>query len=76
MPTTDSITGSEQRVLDALRAFITERGLAPTGRELAERVQVSPTRVAQVLDRLEGRGLIRREPTIARGIFLTEKDAA
>lgn len=60
-------------VLDALRAYVTAHGYAPTVAELRTATGLaSNSSVVYQLDRLADEGVIRRAPATARGIVLLD----
>ncbi len=63
------LTMRQQEVLDVLREFIEENGIAPTHAELAERLGVSSTKAAaDHLKALAKKGVIRLHSEKTRGI--------
>ncbi|MCM8552362.1 LexA family transcriptional regulator [Streptomyces sp. STCH 565 A] len=64
------LTDTQERILGAIRAAITDEGDAPTVAEIAARVGLRPSSVHYQLRELEGKGAIAREPHQARGIRL------
>jgi repressor LexA len=66
-----------RRALKAIEAHWSEEGIAPTCRELADRLGLaSQTAILEMLSRLERRGLIRRLPNKPRTLRLTEAGVA
>ena len=62
-------TERQQRILDVIRAFTTERGYPPSVREIGERVGLSSSSTIHAhLKALERRGLILRDPTKPRAL--------
>ena len=57
-----------------IRVYIRQWGYAPSIRNIADACYMSPGNVYRYLDWLEGRGLIVREPGVARSIRLAEDD--
>lgn len=62
------------RILDFIRAYLAERNLPPTQREIADGTYLSRSTVVRYLDILAERGLIVREDGMARGIWLPRGD--
>jgi SOS-response transcriptional repressor LexA len=62
-----------QAVFDFIGNYIRKCGYAPNVREIGEACFVSRSYVIHYLVILEERGLIRRDPRVARGISLTRK---
>lgn len=58
-------------IQDYVRA---QRGRPPTQREIAEGCYMARSSVQRHLDILDARGLIVREPGMARGMYLTAPD--
>ena len=70
-------TNTRQRILDYIKEFFTERGYAPTVRDIVKGLSLSTTSVVQHhLNRLEKDGFIQRDPLIFRSIRLTEKSSS
>lgn len=69
------LTPRQAALLDAIRSYVDTTGIPPTVAELGRMAGISSTSVVCYnLDALEGRGLIRRTPGIARSIVLVERD--
>ncbi|WP_329469649.1 helix-turn-helix domain-containing protein [Streptomyces sp. NBC_01723] len=64
------LTDTQERILGAIRAAITEQGEAPTVAEIASTVDLRPSSVHYQLRELEAKGAIAREPHQPRGIRL------
>jgi SOS-response transcriptional repressor LexA len=56
----------QRQLLDAVERMTEANGFAPTLRELATAMEVSLTRIAQLMAACEEQGLIRRMPGICR----------
>jgi DNA-binding MarR family transcriptional regulator len=69
------IAATEDRVYAFIRAYIREKHVSPTLKEIGEATYMSRGNVVRYLDRLALHGRIERYPGIARGIVLAE-DAA
>jgi repressor LexA len=62
-------TEKQQRILDVIRAFTSERGYPPSVREIGERVGLSSSSTVQShLKTLERHGLLKRDPTKPRAL--------
>jgi len=62
-------TEKQQRILEVIRQFTSERGYPPSVREIGERVGLSSSSTVQShLKTLERRGLLRRDPTKPRAL--------
>jgi repressor LexA len=71
------LTKRQAEVLAFIRDYVTERGAAPTVREIADRFGLRSTNaVVDHLRALERKGVIEREGRSARGIRLPEERAA
>ncbi|MFF8680702.1 LexA family protein [Streptomyces sp. NPDC015237] len=64
------LTDTQERILGAIRAAITDQGDAPTVAEIAATVGLRPSSVHYQLRELEVKGAIVREPHQPRGIRL------
>jgi repressor LexA len=65
----DKLSGKQQKIIDFIRRFFSDRNYPPTIREIVKGCGISSTSVADYnLDILEKKGLIRRHPGISRGI--------
>lgn len=66
-----NLTDRQHQILDYLREIATERGTAPTVREIMKRFGFSsPATVTSHLDLLEKKGVLRREEGRSRNILL------
>lgn len=66
----------QQKILEFIREYVTDRHFPPTIREIGERVGISSTSVVKYnLEALERKGFIERDDDISRGMRLVE-DAA
>jgi repressor LexA len=69
LPNRQELTPKQQEVLDAVAEWIRERGRPPTLRELAQRMRVSSTNaIRDHLRVLEGKGYLKREARLSRGL--------
>lgn len=70
------MTPTQGRYLAYIHAYISGFGLPPAETEIAEAMGVSPPSVNQMMKTLERKGLIRRQPGVARSIeILVAPDA-
>ncbi len=70
-------TQRQQRILDAIRQYTSDRGYPPSVREIGERVGLSSSSTVQShLKTLERRGLIHRDPTKPRALRSDGRPAA
>lgn len=60
----------QDETLEHIRAFLAEKGYAPTIVELATKAGVRPFAMQQRLDALENKGHIKRDAKVARSIRL------
>jgi repressor LexA len=68
-------TDKQQRILDVIRQFTSDRGFPPSVREIGERVGLSSSSTVQShLKTLERRGLLKRDPTKPRALVATRGD--
>jgi repressor LexA len=73
---TTELSERQQRILDFIQEFISERRFPPSIREIGRRVGISSTSVVKYnLDALEKKGFIERAGDISRGIRLAEHAA-
>lgn len=64
---------TRERILNFIRDFLTDKGYAPTVRDIVRGCNISTTSVVQHhLERLERDGYIYRDPQVFRSIRLTE----
>jgi repressor LexA len=71
------LSSRQQRVLDFIQAFWTDRGYPPTVRDIVSGCGISSTSVVSYnLGVLESRGYIRRHPEVSRGIELLTRPSA
>ena len=69
----DALTSRQRDILDAIRDHVTERGFAPSFREIGEAVGLkSPSSVKHQLQALEHKGFIRISANKGRAIELIE----
>jgi repressor LexA len=65
-------TEKQQRILDVIREFTSDRGYPPSVREIGERVGLSSSSTVQShLKTLERRGFLKRDPTKPRALVAT-----
>jgi len=68
-------TEKQQRILEVIREFTSERGYPPSVREIGERVGLSSSSTVQShLKTLERRGLLRRDPTKPRALVAAARE--
>lgn len=63
-----------EAVYEFIRVYVDEHGFAPSLREIADGVYMSPTNVVRYLDKLSARGRISRELNVPRSIVLLDED--
>jgi repressor LexA len=69
------VSSRQQRMLDFIREFVAETGRPPTVRDIQKACNISSTSVVDYNLRLLQRdGLLRRQPDVARGIELLDRD--
>lgn len=69
------LTNRQARILEMIRASVTERGYPPSIREIGESVGLtSPSSVAHQLRTLESKGFIRRDPNRPRAMEVLSPD--
>jgi repressor LexA len=74
MKKADKLSGRQQKIIDFIRRFFSNRNYPPTIREIVKGCGISSTSVADYnLDILEKKGLIRRHPGISRGIEMISR---
>ncbi len=67
----NSLTAKQKKVYNAIEKFINEKGIPPTVREIGEMLgEKTPGAVQGILNRLEQKGVIKREVGMARSIKL------
>ncbi|MCR4435025.1 MAG: S24 family peptidase [Clostridiales bacterium] len=70
-----SLTAKQKKVYTAIEAFIKAKGIPPTVREIGEMVgEKTPGAVQGILNRLEQKGVIKREIGMARSIQLIQEN--
>lgn len=65
---------TSQQVHAYLRAYINQYHFSSSQRDIAKACHINAATVVRYLDLLEARGLIRREPGVARSIVLCNPD--
>lgn len=69
----NSLTSKQKKVYSSIEAFIKQKGIPPTVREIGEMVgEKTPGAVQGILNRLEQKGVIKREMGMARSIKLVQ----
>jgi repressor LexA len=72
----NSLTSKQKRVYLAIESYIKAKGIPPTVREIGEMVgEKTPGAVQGILNRLEQKGVIKREIGMARSIQLVTDDS-
>ena len=72
----NSLTSKQKKVYSVIEAFIREKGIPPTVREIGELAgEKTPGAVQGILNRLEKKGVIKREVGMARSIQLATNDS-
>ncbi|MCX7920771.1 MAG: LexA family transcriptional regulator [Clostridia bacterium] len=72
----NSLTSKQKKVYSAIETFIKQRGIPPTVREIGEMVgEKTPGAVQGILNRLEQKGVIKRELGMARSIQLVSNNS-
>ncbi|MEM9412557.1 MAG: transcriptional repressor LexA [Planctomycetota bacterium] len=72
----DELTPNQWRVLKYIKRQIEHKNHVPTIREIGDHLGIaSPNGVAGLLNRIEAKGMIKRNKNRARSISLTEKSA-
>lgn len=67
----NALTSKQKKVYNAIEKFINEKGIPPTVREIGEMLgEKTPGAVQGILNRLEQKGVIKREVGMARSIQL------
>jgi repressor LexA len=70
------LTLRQQKILDTIRASVSERGYPPTMREIGEVVGLTSTSsVKHQLQALEAKGCLRRDPNLPRAIDVVMPEA-
>jgi len=72
----DKLTKRQTQVLGEIRRFIREQKIAPTVRDLAGRLNVTPSTVHKLLRALREKGHIKLKEGLSRGIILPEPTAS
>jgi repressor LexA len=72
----NTLTLKQKKVLSAIETFIKSKGIPPTVREIGEMVgEKTPGAVQGILNRLEQKGVIKREMGMARSIQLVTENS-
>jgi repressor LexA len=74
-PDIELLTARQNEVLEWVKGFIHDRGMAPTVREIGEASGTKSSSVFDVLMALERKGYIAREPRKARSIVVLGRGA-
>ncbi|HEX3028969.1 MAG TPA: S24 family peptidase [Clostridia bacterium] len=76
-PDYSSLTSKQKKVYNVIESFIKLKGIPPTVREIGELVgEKTPGAVQGILNRLEQKGVIKRELGMARSIKLVLEDSS
>lgn len=72
----NSLTAKQKKVYASIEAFIKAKGIPPTVREIGEMIgEKTPGAVQGILNRLEQKGVIKREVGMARSIKLVQDNS-
>lgn len=72
-----ALTSKQKKVYSVIESYIKANGIPPTVREIAEMLgEKTPGAVQGILNRLEQKGVIRRQVGMARSIQLVSTDSA
>lgn len=72
----NSLTSKQKKIYSAIEAFIKDKGIPPTVREIGEMVgEKTPGAVQGILNRLQQKGVIKREVGMARSIKLVSENS-
>jgi repressor LexA len=72
----NSLTSKQKKIYAAIETFIKENGIPPTVREIGELVgEKTPGAVQGILNRLQQKGVIKREIGMARSIKLVSDNS-
>lgn len=70
------LTMAQQKILGYIRGFVAEHAYPPTMAEIAAAVYMSKSGVKYQLGRLVEKGWLERQPMIARGLRLVDREVA
>lgn len=71
----DKLTDTQLRFLETIRRLIAERGFNPSVRDIAAARGCAVFAAQEMIDRLERKGFIIRDPKLARSIRVVEDEA-
>lgn len=72
----NSLTSKQKKVYSAIEAYIKQNSIPPTVREIGEMIgEKTPGAVQGILNRLEQKGVIKREVGMARSIKLVSENS-
>lgn len=72
----NSLTSKQKKVYSIIESFIREKGIPPTVREIGELAgEKTPGAIQGILNRLEKKGVIKRETGMARSIQLVSDNS-
>lgn len=69
------VTDRQREVLGFIRGYIAEHGYAPSTQNIAEHFRLSKNAAVCHVDRLIEKGLLRRDPHVARSLVVVEVPA-
>jgi len=73
----NTLTSKQKKVYTAIESYLKQNGISPTVREIGELVgEKTPGAVQGILNRLEQKGVIKRQLGMARSIQLVSQDLA
>lgn len=70
----DKLTITQMRTLEAIRRLIADRGIAPSVRDIADALGVNINAAQCMIEQLERKGFIVRDPRLARSIRVVEDE--
>lgn len=77
LPDFYSLTSKQKKVFSAIESYIKSKGIPPTVREIGEMVgEKTPGAVQGILNRLEQKGVIKRQVGTARSIQIVSQESA
>lgn len=69
-PQSEALSVPQRRVLDAIAVYVSEQGIAPTLRELADQLELAVGTVHRLIGRLERNGYVARTDGKSRSLTL------
>lgn len=77
MRTSENLSTRQQDILAYIQFFVDEHGYPPAIRQIQEKLDISSTSVvAYNLKALEGKGMLKREGKVSRGITIPQSSSA